>query len=249
VSSREAAGTLTRPGGLVRGPRGRPAAERALVALFGAIGWPWLLRSLCGGPRRERSELCAVLGLPPGAVPSLGSWRADVGFLRFLADHILATGPQLVVEFGAGVSSLVAARALQMRGAGRLLSFDHHAEFLPAVRDRLAELGLEAELRHAPLTRRVAGWPGLWYEHGEVAERIDLLIIDGPPWTTHPFGRGAADSLFARIPPGGSVLLDDASRPGERGVGRRWRRRWPAFEFRLLRPGGKGTLVGTQRGR
>jgi hypothetical protein len=40
------------------------------------------------------------------------------------------------------------------------------------------------------------------------------------------------------------VLLDDASRPGERVVANRWRKNWPGFEFRLDSRGTKGTLVG-----
>ena len=77
-------------------------------------------------------------------------------------------------------------------------------------------------------------------------ERIDLLIIDGPPWAIHPFVRGAAETLFDRIPVGGTVLLDDAARPGERVVARRWRKRWPGFRFELDTRGTKGTLVGVR---
>jgi predicted O-methyltransferase YrrM len=58
--------------------------------------------------------------------------------------------------------------------------------------------------------------------------------------------RGSAERLFDRIAPGGVVMLDDAARPGERIVARRWRERWPDFEFRLL-PGIKGTLMGVRR--
>ena len=42
-------------------------------------------------------------------------------------------------------------------------------------------------------------------------------------------------------------MLDDAARPGERIVARRWRRQWPDFSFKLCHPGSKGTLVGTRR--
>jgi hypothetical protein len=45
---------------------------------------------------------------------------------------------------------------------------------------------------------------------------------------------------------GGTVMLDDAARPGERLVARRWRKRWPNFTFRLDKSGSKGTLIGTR---
>ncbi|WP_232307510.1 hypothetical protein [Sphingobium chungbukense] len=63
----------------------------------------------------------------------------------------------------------------------------------------------------------------------------------------HPLVRGAADSLFARLSPGAVVLLDDAARPGERLVARRWRKRWPHIDFQLRHDGTKGTLVGRRR--
>jgi hypothetical protein len=72
-------------------------------------------------------------------------------------------------------------------------------------------------------------------------------VIDGPPWTIHPYVRGAAESLFDRIAPGGVVMLDDGARPGERVVAARWRRRWPNFDFRLENSGTKGTLIGVRR--
>jgi len=99
-------------------------------------------------------------------------------------------------------------------------------------------------MRHAPLQHRSPDWPGTWYSLADVPESIDLLIIDGPPWVVHPYVRGAADVLFDRLSPGGMVLLDDASRPGERVIARRWRQRWPEMSFERLSGSTKGTLVG-----
>ena len=95
-----------------------------------------------------------------------------------------------------------------------------------------------------PLTPAPGGWPGYWYELSALPDTIGMLIIDGPPWTVHPYVRGAAEILFSRIEPGGVILLDDAARPGERVVARRWKRNWPNFRFQLARNGTKGTLVG-----
>ena len=110
--------------------------------------------------------------------------------------------------------------------------------------DWLADYGLEADLRAVPLRPSPGGWPGLWYDHGPLPQNIDLMLVDGPCWVLHPFTRGAASSLFSRIAPGGTVMLDDAARPGERVVAHRWRKDWPDFDFDLLKNGTKGTLVG-----
>ena len=232
-------------------PRAQERLSRSLtdslhVLAFGAIGWPWLLRSLSGGERREKRRLLARLGLPGNALPNLGSWKADTALLHRIVDSIERLRPRTVVELGAGASTLVAAKALALNGGGRLVSFDQHADFVEATGAWLAEHGLSADLRHAELAPAPGGWPGLWYELHHLPQRIDLLVIDGPPWTIHPFVRGAAETLFDRIPVGGMVLLDDAARPGERIVARRWRKRWPRFRFQLDRSGTKGTLIGTR---
>lgn len=223
-----------------------PLGDRMHVLAFGAIGWPWLLKSLYGGTKRGKARLVSRLGLAPDALPNLGSWKADVGLLNLLADHILDHKPETVVELGAGASSLVMARALQMNGGGNLVSFDQHADFVAATRQWLRDNGLESDLRHAPLTDAPAGWPGRWYDLSALPDTIDLLVIDGPPWTIHPYVRGSAEVLFDRISVGGTVMLDDAARPGERIVARRWRSNWPNFEFKLTHPGYKGTLIGTR---
>ncbi|MBO9711476.1 class I SAM-dependent methyltransferase [Sphingomonas sp.] len=224
----------------------RTASDLVHVLVYGAIGWPWLVRSLSGGSREAKQALLARLDLAPDALPHLGSWKADTGFLHLLVDHIEAARPRAVVELGAGASSLVVARALQRNGGGRLVSCDQHAGFVEATRQWLRENGVDADLRATPFKRSPMGWPGVWYDHGPLPGEIDLLLVDGPPWAIHPYVRGAAESLFDRLPIGGRVMLDDAARPGERVVARRWRKRWPNFDFQLIQAGTKGTLVGTR---
>lgn len=223
-----------------------PLIDRLHVIAFGAIGWPWLLRSLSGGKKRDKLRLLERIGLPADALPNLGSWKADTALLHRIVDTIERLRPTNVVELGAGASSLVTAKALALNGGGRLTSFDQHRDYVDATRAWIGEHGLAADLHHAPLVPAPGDWPGLWYDVHHLPERIDLLIIDGPPWAVHPFVRGAAETLFDRVPVGGVVLLDDAARPGERVVARRWRRQWPGFRFALDRSGTKGTLVGVR---
>ena len=247
MTSREATGLLPRAqAGAEWSRRKRTLRDWATLFAFGPINTPWLLKSLYGGSKQRKRALLERLGLPEGALPHLGSWKADVGLLALVADHILATKPKVVVEFGAGASTLIIARALQMAGGGLHIAFDQHGDFVEATRDWLAEHGLAADLRAAPLVPAPGGWPGLWYDHEPLPDAIDFMLIDGPPWTIHPFTRGAAATLFGRITPGGTIMLDDGARPGERVIARRWRKMWPDFDFRLLKSGTKGTLVGTR---
>lgn len=246
MTSRETTGLLPRAAAGAR--HRRSAKDWAWVLGLGAVQWPWLLRSLRGGSKAAKRALLDRLGLPQDALPNLGSWKADTGLLALLVDHIEADRPRTVVEFGSGASSLIIAQALKLHGGRRLHSYDQHADFVAATADWLATHGLAADMHHAPLGAPAPGWPGLWYQPPSLPHQIDLLVIDGPPWTIHPLTRGSAEILFARIAPGGAVILDDAARPGERLVARRWRRRWPEFDFRLVHAGTKGTLVGLRRG-
>jgi predicted O-methyltransferase YrrM len=214
---------------------------------IGAVQWPWLLRSLRGGTKAEKRRLLKRLDLPHDALPNLGSWKADTSLLHKIAERILEAKPKLVVEFGAGASTLIAARALQINGSGRLISFDQHEDFVIATRKWLADHGLTSDLRAVPLIASPDGWRGLWYDHGPLPDDIDLMVIDGPCWTIHPFGRGAASNLFDKIAVGGMVMLDDGARPGERIVRRRWKKMFPNFDFELVSDGTKGTVIGIRR--
>ena len=102
-----------------------------------------------------------------------------------------STGRKLVVEFGTGASTLILARALQLAGGGRLISFDQHEDFVDATRAlarRLRPHGRSARRAAAPVARLA----GPLVRSRPAADGIDLMLIDGPPWTIHPMTRGGA---------------------------------------------------------
>ena len=246
MTSREATGLLPRSHAADEWLRDeRTLREWATLIAFGPLNAPWLLKSLYGGSKKAKRALLDRLDLGPDALPHLGSWKADVGLLELVTDHVLQAKPRTIVEFGTGASTLIIAQALKLVDVDAdFISFDQHEEFSQKTRDWLAEHGLKADLRAAPLVPAPGGWPGLWYDHEPLPDRIDFMLIDGPPWSIHPFTRGAAATLFGRISVGGVVMLDDAARPGERVVARRWRKLWPNFSFTLDKTGTKGTLIG-----
>jgi hypothetical protein len=152
MTSREKTWLLPRSGDEhVVGDGRRSLSDWAALLGIGAIQWPWLLRSLNGGSKASKRALLDRLELPHDALPNLGSWKADTGLLRLVAEHILSARPKLVVEFGTGASTLIIARALQMAGGGTLISFEQHAEFVEATRNWLSDYGLQADLRAVPL--------------------------------------------------------------------------------------------------
>ena len=221
--------------------------DKAMTVLLAPFQAPFLLKSLRGGSKDEKKRLLRRLELGADALPNLGSWKADTGLLHLICDVIGERRPQRVVEFGCGASSLVIAKALKQAGLPPHTSFDQHADFVDATKVWLSEQGLEADIRHAALQPIDDDWPGLFYDTGPIEGGSDLMIIAGPPWTIHPMTRGGAARLFDRLAPGGTVLLDDAARPGERLVARRWKREHPEMDWHLWTGGEKGTLVGVRR--
>jgi predicted O-methyltransferase YrrM len=241
MTTRETTSFLTRRGGA---DISRTSLDWARLLGFGAVQWPWLLKSLYGGRLQDKQALLRRLHLPNDALPHLGSWKADVGLLSLIADVIAKTRPAVMVELGSGASTLIAGRAIQMAGHdGRLVSFDQHSDFVAATSAWLARHGVKAEMRCAPMVSPSGEWADLWYDLRGVPASIDLLVIDGPPWTVDPQVRGKAECLFDRMVPGGIVILDDASRPGERLVAQYWRQNWPMVQWEYI-SGIKGTLIG-----
>jgi predicted O-methyltransferase YrrM len=215
----------------------------------GLEGWR-TARAESHARKRTMERLVARLGWTTDDLPTPDGWAGSPDLLAALADHVFAHKPRTVVEFGSGLSTLVLARALALAGGGQLVSYDHLDGFAELTRRRLATLGLEAEVHVAPLSPAAPhGYPGEWYDAAGLPERIDLLLIDGPPdWLAGGGARGAAGpTLFHRLSPGGTVLLDDADRDGEREVAARWRREFLNIAFDEL-PAHKGLLRGVRAG-
>lgn len=186
------------------------------------------------------------------SLPGTRGWAASPDFLSELARHALAQQPANVVECSSGTSTLVLARCMQLNGHGKVYSLEHDAHFARQTRLQLRRHGLDdwAEVLDAPLRAHQIGgesWP--WYAHEVLPAdlEIGMLAIDGPPMATRPLARyPAGPALFGRLAPGASVFLDDAARPDEQAILRRWQAEFPTFEL-VMRSCEKGCAVLTRR--
>jgi hypothetical protein len=130
-----------------------------------------------------------------------------------------------IIECGSGVSTVVLARLLREREAGRLLALEHDGKWAALVHEQLRREALDgiAGVLHAPLE----GEPP-WYAPAaliEVPDEFDLLLVDGPPAydAGHQARRAPAlPQLQERLVAGAAVVLDDITRPGEREVLAGW---------------------------
>jgi predicted O-methyltransferase YrrM len=180
---------------------------------------------------------------------------------------VAAIGPdcESIVECGSGASTIVIARLLAERGRGRLVALEHDRAWADRTAGRLSAEGLASRARVvlAPLCHHPIAEPGCrWYDEralAELPERIDLLLVDGPPASAPRIARArypALPLLASRLRPGATVVLDDAGRPGEAWVLERWRERLGfraerratdraaiGCMFPAERPGSPGTLT------
>lgn len=188
------------------------------------------------------------------SLPDTRGWAASPDFLLELARHALCEEPRLVVECSSGTSTLVLARCMQLNGCGKVYSLEHDVAYARQTRQQLDRHGLSdwAEVLDAPLTAQDfsgSTWP--WYDTVELPSdaEIDMLVIDGPPQATRAFARyPAGPALFGRLSPGAAVFLDDARRPDEQEILRRWAEEYPEIEQRLL-PCEKGAAILSYRPR
>lgn len=162
-------------------------------------------------------------------LPPLTGWAATPELAAWVVALIRETKPRTVVELGSGSSTVLIAHLLQEQG-GRLVSLDHDAAYAEQTRKNLAIRGLQAEVLDAPLRPlTLDGRERTWYDLSglDLPETVDLLLVDGPPHTSHPQARYPAVPAFAdRLSEGAVVVLDDAGRPDEKASVAAWCERY-----------------------
>ena len=107
-----------------------------------------------------------------------------------------------------------------------------------------------ATVVHRPLKNvSIGGEVFVWYDIDGLAfgEKVEMILVDGPPFTVHPLARyPALPLMLPHLAPGAVVILDDAKRPEEVRIAERWRSEYPGFEFGNVDVE-KGALVVTRR--
>lgn len=182
-------------------------------------------------------------------LPPMRGWAGSPDFLWHVAQHLLKHPPRTVVECSSGVSTVIAARCCQLNGTGHVYSLEHEEEYAEKTRMMLKERGLEdwATVLDAPLARAADGL--VWYEDRlpAQADKIDVLVIDGPPKATAAMARYPALPRLARkLADDVTIFLDDANRPDERLAVERWAKEYPDLQV-SQRNAEKGLTVLTRR--
>ena len=177
------------------------------------------LRDMLAGNGPAEAE-SAITPLNPG-------WQLSSQGMHEVVRHVLLEQPELIVECGSGISTMWIGRALRRMGQGRLISLESSAEWVATVEELLRKEGLSrVEVRHAPLepfSSSTGEQP--WYAVSALTdiEKVDLLLVDGPPGNTAKHARyPAVPALRDKLRPGTTVMLDDYNRRDEKETLRRW---------------------------
>jgi predicted O-methyltransferase YrrM len=199
------------------------------------------------------TQVSGVMGVyatlkPEVPYPTFGGWAIGGDCAQRLVALIMSTRPTSVIEVGSGLSTILIARALELVGGeGRVVSLEHEKRWLEETSALIASHGVEhrVTLVHAPLVETAIGNESFpWYDLTgvELPERAQLIFVDGPPKATGPLARyPALPMLHGRIDEGGTLLMDDATRPDERAAVDRWAAEFPDLAIRF-HSDSKGTV-------
>lgn len=181
-------------------------------------------------------------------LPPMRGWAGFADFQSYLYRLVRATEPDLVVECGSGISTVVIASGLAEIGRGSIVSLDHDDWYASRTRSWLTARGLDtyAEVLLAPLADHDLSPGNPWYRHPwleQDARDIDLLVVDGPPGSTAERARYPAVPLLQRrLQHDCVIVLDDVNRDDEREILEAWKELLPGHETIVL-PHIKGTGV------
>jgi predicted O-methyltransferase YrrM len=161
----------------------------------------------------------------------LGGWALDYEAAAILAREVATGVPESVVELGSGASTLVIGLQLRRAGRGHLYSLEHDPVYAERTRRHVRALDLEAvvSVLDAPLVPYTLGSEAYaWYQVPDAVaalDRVDLLLVDGPPQATDRHGTPrypALPVLGAKLAQGSVVIVDDAGRDAEKRMLERW---------------------------
>jgi predicted O-methyltransferase YrrM len=157
------------------------------------------------------------------------SWTLTHDLLRLLTRIVECLSPRHIVEFGSGESTRVLAWACETADVQcAITSLEHDPDYVETTRERLRlqRTSVSVRVLLAPVVARK--WTETMvsqyrFDRAEMASShpADLVIIDGPP---EALG-GREGTFYQAIElsrPGTLILLDDASRPGEKHALSRW---------------------------
>lgn len=182
--------------------------------------------------RSLRNAIETIRKLPVGKVPNreqllqlMTGWSnegfaANLEYLEAVAKNCVnAQGP--VLECGSGATTIVLGLLSAKRNI-EVWSLEHFDEWRDRVSDVLKDCDISGvHVCSAPLMEH---GEFVWYSPplDRMPKQFSLVICDGPPGGTKGGRYGLLPVMGNRLPPGSTILLDDAGRLDEARLIKRW---------------------------
>lgn len=161
-------------------------------------------------------------------LPPTRGWAGSPDFLNKIIEIIVKNKPKFVLEVSSGVSSIIIGQALNINKEGKSLSLEHDLEYSKNSIENLNlnEINGVSRILYSPLKNYIIeGGNWKWYDIENIVfdEKIDLLIIDGPPRITQKLARfPAIPLLHNNFSDSISIILDDSNREDETIIIMEW---------------------------
>lgn len=162
---------------------------------------------------------------PTVSLPAMRDVAGSPDFLKALADEYYTHKPEVIVEVGSGVSSIILSEVLMAdKSEAKHYALDHLEKYAGLTREKVKNPN--SEVLYAPLkeyTIDKQSWK--WYDISvlEDVDKIDMLVIDGPPENIQSMARYPALPLLKdKLSENAIIILDDTNRKDEQKIIKQW---------------------------
>ncbi|ALM86447.1 hypothetical protein ASB57_29065 [Bordetella sp. N] len=210
------------------------------------------IRDEVGNASRQLQAMVGLLGYYsngelPLVSPERNTWPVSPDFAVYLVQLLELKHYDVVIEFGAGLSTVVIAKAMARQAAPRrgknaaktkFVSFEHQDAYHAQTLSQLNAAGVAnmVDLMLAPLSAwSSAGQESFpYYDYGAVLKGLAasmrgrslavLVVVDGPPATVGRMARYPAGPIIRQLFPRATIdfVLDDYVRDDEKEIATRW---------------------------
>lgn len=168
-------------------------------------------------------------------LPFMTGWAATPELALITLEEIKNRAPENILEMGSGISTIIASYGLKQNNKGTILSLDHDKKYAEKTTKQLRQHEVEdvAQVKYCPLVSyQIDGSIWQWYDLSSISlpDKIDMLLIDGPPVETNKMARYPALPLLTdHLSEQCTIVIHDAHRPSEREILEKWQKSFPEF--------------------
>lgn len=190
-------------------------------------------RSEILGLENQHREMRSLINLQPllsDVFLPYSFWAMEPSSMLNVLSVIQYNNYRIIVECGAGVSTLLIGKVLKQMGEGHIYTIEDDKHWFNVMTTAIKQNRLNeyVTIFHAPLGPNTRA-NELWYDESVVQEvkdsisHIDVLLVDGPK-STSAFSRFPALPMFApHIDSTSLIILDDTKRYYEKEVIKKWK--------------------------